>query len=224
MEQLSSLPWERVHDRSPVSQRIAASVARAIVERRRPEGDWLTEGDLAAAENASRTPAREAMLLLEAWGLVRLLPKKGAIVTSVTEEERRDLLVLREMFEVEAVRAAVAADALGDLGAGLRAALDRQQIAVRTGDVLEFAAADYAFHAEIIRAGGNSVILELLDTLAPRLARVTYLAVTGRPDRAQTLLDEHAHLAELATAGDHDAFAAAVREHISAGHFGQVAV
>src|SRR5690625_7883968 len=74
---------------------MAAWAAREIIERRFEPGELLTEADLAEAQKASRTPAREAMLQLERWRLVRLVPKKGAIVTTVTSCERRDLLAVR---------------------------------------------------------------------------------------------------------------------------------
>src|SRR5699024_12605542 len=63
----------------------------------------LGEADLAAEHGASRTPAREAMLQLETWGLGRLIPKKGALVTTPTAREREELLSVRAMLEGHAV-------------------------------------------------------------------------------------------------------------------------
>jgi DNA-binding GntR family transcriptional regulator len=216
-----ALPWERVGDRSPLSLRLAIRVAREIVERRHEPGDWLVEADLAATEQVSRTPAREAMLLLESWGLVRLVPKKGSIVTPVSLAERRDLLDLRATLEIAAVRAVRDAPALAALADALARALGRQRDALAADDLLAFASADYAFHAEIIAGGGNAVVVELLDALGPRLARLTYYAVTDGPQQVARFLDEHATLAALAAAGDGPAFEAAVRDHIEAGHFGE---
>ena len=88
----AALPWERLGERSSLGSRMAAATAREIIGGEREPGAWLTETDLAAAGGASRTPAREAMLLLERWGLVRLIRKKGAVVTPLTAKERRDLL------------------------------------------------------------------------------------------------------------------------------------
>ena len=84
MNELLTLPWQRTDDTAPIASRMAAWAAREIIERRFEPGELLTEADLAEAQKASRTPAREAMLQLERWRLVRLVPKKGAIVTTVT--------------------------------------------------------------------------------------------------------------------------------------------
>ncbi|QUX27068.1 GntR family transcriptional regulator [Nocardiopsis akebiae] len=232
MSALPALPWERPDDRSPLSHRLAADTARAVIERRHPAGTLLTETDLAAAHGASRTPAREAMLRLHSWGLVRLLPKKGAIVSEATPRERRDLLALRAMLEVEAVRTLAADPGRGSgpatgredgpatgLAADLEAILARQRAALESRDVLDFAGADYAFHARVIQSGGNHVVAELLDTLGPRWARLTYLAVTENPPRLETFLREHEGLTARALAGDAEGFSALVRSHIEYGHF-----
>src|SRR5699024_12284625 len=109
---LLTLPWALSDDSAPIESRMAAWAAREIIERRFEPGELLTEAGRAEAQKTSRTPAREAMLQLERWRLVRLVPKKGAIVTTVTSRERRDLLAVRAMFEVDAVEALTAADGL----------------------------------------------------------------------------------------------------------------
>lgn len=217
------LPWRAEPSGQTVAQRIAAATGRAIVERRLGEGAMLTEVDLATANGASRTPAREAMLQLEAWGLVRLLPKKGAIVTAVSLEERRDLLAVRALLESDAVSALSTSGRLLPVGDRLAAALQQQRDAVASGDRLAFAEADLAFHAGIVEAGGNAVVVEVLHRLAPRLARLTFAVALESPDRLGAMLDEHERLAELARRGDVAAFGPLLREHIAVGHFRQEA-
>ncbi|MDN5807235.1 MAG: GntR family transcriptional regulator [Brevibacterium sp.] len=221
MNELLTLPWESTDDTSPIASRMAAWAAREIIEQRYEPGQLLTEADLAEAQKASRTPAREAMLQLERWRLVRLVPKKGAIVTTVTSQERRDLLAMRAMFEIDAVQTLTADSSLSQVAADLRSLLDMQQEARKAGRSLDFASADYAFHARIIRSGGNSVVGETLSTIGPRLARLTYQVIIDQPDSLDTLLDEHAELTGLAERGDVKEFATLVHRHITASHFPQ---
>lgn len=219
MNDLLTLPWESIDDSSPIASRMAAWAAREVIETRYAPGTLLTEADLAQAQKASRTPAREAMLQLERWHLVRLVPKKGALVTTVTVKERRDLLGVRAMFETDAVQSLSTDAELAPLAADLRALLDRQRTALDAGDPLDFASADYAFHARIIRGGGNDVVDEMLTTMGPRLARLTYQAVIDQPGSLDTLVAEHDELTDLAERGDADAFGTLVRRHISTSHF-----
>ncbi|GAA1545705.1 GntR family transcriptional regulator [Brevibacterium picturae] len=221
MNVLLTLPWESTDDTSPIAARMAAWAAREIIEQRYEPGQLLTEADLAEAQKASRTPAREAMLQLERWRLVRLVPKKGAIVTTVTRQERRDLLAVRAMFETDAVQALTADSDFAPLAADLRTLLDRQREALEAGHPLDFASFDYAFHARIIRSGGNAVVDEMLTTMGPRLARLTYQVVIDQPSSLHTLFDEHAELTDLAERGDVKEFGKLVRLHITASHFPQ---
>ncbi|MEV7608539.1 GntR family transcriptional regulator [Microbacterium sp. NPDC089320] len=213
---VSALPWNDVD--ASIGSRIAARLARSIVDGTIGPGELLTEADAAALENASRTPAREAMLQLERWGLVRLLPKKGAIVTAPSPAERRDLLQLRTTLEIAALeRASTAPVALQSLIETLGAALEAQRRALADTDSGAFADADFAFHAAIIGADGNGVVREVMRALGPRFARLTHLALAERPARAAVLLAEHDELARLAGSPSAE-FAAQLRRHVDEGH------
>lgn len=214
-----TLPW---HDPAPrsVAGRIAATAARSIVEGRLGAGELLTEAQLAAEAGASRTPAREAMLQLQSWGLVRLAPKKGGIVTTVSAAERRDLVDLRATLEIRGVQLVAGSPTdRGRLAERLRSSLAAQQSALESGDLLAFSAQDVDFHLRIIEAGGNTVVAELAADLGPRFARLTHLAVSGGVQAATHYRREHEALVRPIEAGDAPAFAAAVREHIAAAHF-----
>lgn len=216
-----TLPWQRTDDSSPIASRMAASTAREIIEGRHEPGELLIESDLAEAHSASRTPAREAMLQLERWRLVRLVPKKGALVTTVTAKERRDLLAVRSMFEIDAVQTLADSGDLTILAADLLTLLGQQKNALEAGDPLGFASADYAFHARLIRSGGNAIVTEMLSTMGPRLARLTFQVAIEQPHTLETLLTEHESLTDRAEAGDPAGFARLVRDHIDGSHFPQ---
>lgn len=215
----SSLPWDRLDERALLSARIAAETARDIVEGRSRAGDWLTEAMVATSHGASRTPAREAMLQLQTWRLVRLVPKKGAIVADVSPDERRDLLGVRAMFEIDAVTSlADAPERFAALAADLDTLLASQRDAHERGDLRAFAANDFAFHERLIRGGGNQVVIDMLVDLAPRLARLTHGVIAANPNTTGELLAEHVELTQLARAGDVSSFAQAVRAHIAAAY------
>lgn len=212
------LPWESV-PRS-VALRIAALNAKRIVEGVHQPGDLLTEAALAGDLRASRTPAREAMLQLQAWGLVRLIPKKGAIVTSVSASERRDLSDLRATWEIRAVERLIEdPESRTRLVNGLRSIIEAQQAAVDHADALDFAAQDCAFHLRIIDAGGNRVVAEQLDLLGPRFSRLIYQVISDNPPAAAVLRQEHERLCDLVAVGDAAGFAIAIRAHITDNHF-----
>ena len=54
---------------------------------------------LAEEFSVSATPVREALVRLEAEGLVRLIPNKGALVTDIREEDIRNTWEMRQLLE-----------------------------------------------------------------------------------------------------------------------------
>ena len=64
-----------------------------------PGGELISEGEVATALGMSRTPVREAFLQLEAAGLLRLYPKRGALVVPVSPDEVRAVLDARLLME-----------------------------------------------------------------------------------------------------------------------------
>lgn len=211
------LPWTGNDRPRSHAERIARETAQRIVRAELEAGSLLTEAEIAAAHGVSRTPAREAMLQLERWGLVAIAPKKGAAVTVPTARERRELLDVRSMLETHVVRGLAGDDvARSALGARLRGILSRQEAAL--GDPAAFALQDYAFHAAIMLHGGSRAVEEIAVVFGPRLVRLTHLAVASRAGRLRTFVEEHAALADAVEAGDAASFEALIGPHLSAGH------
>ncbi|GAA1314006.1 MAG: GntR family transcriptional regulator [Brachybacterium tyrofermentans] len=211
------LPWHDESPSRPLADRIAASVARRIADGDIEPGELLTEVEIAAQHGASRTPTREAMLTLSSWGLVRLVPKKGSLVTSPTARERRELLSVRSMLESHAVSRIVGDD---ELRTSLLTALD-ESLAEQAGSVgrpAEFAVHDHAFHLRIIRHEGNSVVEGIIASLAPRLYRLSRLAVTAPSADLPALHREHVELADAVRRQDTNTFRALIERHLTSGH------
>ncbi|MGW5235119.1 GntR family transcriptional regulator, partial [Streptomyces nodosus] len=93
----------------PAADRVYTHVKQGVLERRYEGGALLTEGGLAEEVGVSRTPVREALLRLEAEGLIRLYPKKGALVLPVSAQEVADVVETRQLVEEHAARKAVPA-------------------------------------------------------------------------------------------------------------------
>ncbi|RZT60543.1 DNA-binding GntR family transcriptional regulator [Leucobacter luti] len=209
--------WEDQSDSAPIASRIAGTLGRRIAQGDIPAGTILTEVDVAAAEGVSRTPVREAMVRLQSWGFVRLMPKKGALVTIPTASEQRDLLEVRAMVECAAVKDVIAdPDQLELLCTQLEGALAAQEAALN--DENEFATADFTFHAAIAGSARNAVMRELVVNLAPRLLRLTSLAVRSRRGRLDEFHAEHRELYRAIRRRDLAGFTSAVQTHLSDGH------
>jgi DNA-binding GntR family transcriptional regulator len=195
---------------------------RAILERRYAPHELLTEGELATAVGVSRTPVREALLRLQSEGLLRLLPKRGALVLPVTAAEIADVIETRRIIETFAVRKAIAS-AGTDLVASLQEQLKRMSAAVRARDARAYVEADRDFHESIVAATGNAILTGLYRSLRDRQLRMGVINLlherTGSVDaasvaRMRASIVEHEAILAAITARTLRAGEAAVTAHL----------
>lgn len=202
--------------RSTVASRLARDLSWRIIRGEIPAGELLTEVQVAAGAGISRTPAREAMLQLQAWGLVRLLPKKGAMVQVMSRQAVRDLLSLRSLLETAALATVLSSPTRrGAVVATLRENLARQREALERDDLTAFSACDVDFHLTLVGAGDNSVVDEVMDSLCPRMALVIHSAIRGDQAQARHYLQGHAEIVEHLEAGNPIDARAALEAHIA---------
>lgn len=205
---------------SSAAARVYDYVKGEVLARRYAPQDLLSEGQIADAVGVSRTPVREALLRLEAEGLLRLLPKRGALVLPVTPSELADVLETRRLVETHAARKAVANDHVPELVARLTAHRDAMQAAAKRRDTAAYVEADRAFHAEIVAATGNEIITALYRSLRERQLRMGVVNLLdergGGADsgRMRAMLREHDEILRAIAARSVRAATAAVTAHL----------
>jgi DNA-binding GntR family transcriptional regulator len=188
------------------ADRVFNHAKAAILARRIAPHELLTEGDLAEAVGVSRTPVREALLRLQAEGLVRLLPKRGALVLPVTPAEVADVLETRRLIETFAVRKAIAGSG-ADLVGHLEAHLQGMRDAMRARDARAYVEADRDFHDQIVAATGNEILTNLYRSLRDRQLR---MGVVNLLDESTGSVDTAGVARMRANIGDHEAILAAI--------------
>lgn len=189
--------------RATAKDRAYAFVKERILDGRYPGGELLSEGEVAEGLEVSRTPVREAFLLLEAEGLMRLYPKRGALIVPVSPDEVRDVMETRLMVEAHAVeRVAGVGMGTAPLVAELGALIDRQRAAVERDDLAEFVAADRDFHHSVVAAAGNSILTQLHDSLRDRQRRMNAPTVMRDRSAPRRWIREHEAVVEAIAGGD----------------------
>ena len=93
----------RTSQSTSLIRRCASARTRAIkaqiLDSHYSPGSLLSEGQLAADLDISRTPIREALRQLATNGLVEILPKRGVLVTRLTLQDVVEVYQLREQLE-----------------------------------------------------------------------------------------------------------------------------
>nr|WP_326183741.1 GntR family transcriptional regulator [uncultured Oscillibacter sp.] len=157
----------------------------------------LSESDIAKQMESSRTPVREALLMLEGDGLVRRYPGRGYMVTEITPQDVDDIFELRLQLELLALRKAYGALS-PELLQELREQLEQLN---ENSSPDEFYCADRRLHELLAQYCGNSRLQTFLDTLDSQIERLRYISAR-RPDRLGESRAEHLDIIHALIAQD----------------------
>ncbi|MFD7155365.1 GntR family transcriptional regulator [Kribbella sp. NPDC059898] len=199
-------------DHVALREQVLAELRRRIVDGEYREGERLTETRVADDLGVSRNPVREALRVVEAEGFVEILPRRGAVVTTLDETAVRDLFAVRE--QLETLAAGQAAERATPSGiAGLRALIDEAAAATAAGDLDRVAELNSDFHRTVLEVSDNRWLQSMSAALYDHVHRVFR---TGAAHRAPHSLDEHTRLVDAIEAANPTEATNAARLHVQA--------
>lgn len=191
-----------------------ASVRDKILSGEFPPGSVLSQAALARTIGISTTPLREALRRLKAERLVELDAHRDARVTELNAEEARDLLEIRRSLDPLAVSLAAQRRTKADIAEIREAASGLRSLptAPEHRQLLQHR----RFHGALYRASHNDLLIEALDGLWDKADRYRRLALeVDREPRVRAKKDEeHRMLVEYVVAGEADAAAELMHEHV----------
>ncbi|MFI6767449.1 GntR family transcriptional regulator [Streptomyces sp. NPDC050355] len=175
---------------------------------------FLSEQEIADRIGVSRTPIREALLLLAAEDMVRLVPKRGAHIAPLSGREIAELIEMRGLIERFAAERTTAE---GTVPVDELTGILAQQDALRgAGSVQEFLAAELRFHAALVAAAGNALMSRQYAALRSRQTRAGAIPLYRSDQRRHEVLAEHRRILDGLAAGDAAAACAAIDRHLQA--------
>lgn len=200
-----------VHRQSVVDLALSA-LREKILRGDYPEGAPLRQDAVAAELGVSRIPVREALRQLEAEGLVTLSPNYGAVVSTLSLDEIREIFELRALTEADLLARAIPRTEATDVQRATMI-LDRYREALRSGDTTEWGPLNWQFHAAIYAPAGRPLTLGIVQNLHHQSERYTrmQLALTHGETRAD---EEHRAILRAVEAGDAGRACALLAEHI----------
>ncbi len=170
------------------------------------------ETELAQRLGMSRTPVRQATLMLEAHGLLEVQPRKGVRINSISIQDMANIYeILTELECLAARRAARAELNKSDLKTMLDA-IANMETALATEDREAWAAMDEVFHTELVRLGGNPRIESMVSNVNDQVRRVRSFTLHMRPLPTKSNRD-HRELCMAILKGDSEAAHAIHRKH-----------
>ncbi len=193
-----------------LAQQIRDRLLGRIMSGALKPGDRLVELRIAGEMATSQAPVREALRELEAMGLVETLRNKGSRVRVITDEE------LRQIYDVRAQLEGYASELVAASGAQLKSRLvtciRAMRKAARQGDSAAFADHNMEFHRIIVECTGNTVLLDLWQSLNVRMRTMVNVARSSR--NLQQLAESHMPIVDAIASGDPRRAHEAARDHV----------
>lgn len=183
-------------ERRPLHNELAERLRHLIIEGDLAPGEKLSERDLCSRFAVSRTPLREALKVLSAEGLVRLVPHRGAAVAKLTLADLEEAFPI--MGALEAVAGELACRHITDTEIDEIGALHAEMVrAYEARDLSGYFALNQDIHEKIFAAARNPTLTQMQRGLAGRVRRARYMANMSAARWAQAVREHEAILAAL---------------------------
>ena len=198
--------------RQTVTDMTVDAIRERILRGYYPEGEPLRQDAIGVELGVSRIPVREALRQLEAEGLVTFNPHRGAVVSTLSLKQIRELFELRAEIEGDLIQRAIPHMTAEDHA---RAAeiLDAYEVALHKGQVPVWGALNWQFHSTLYAPADRELTMSIVNKLhqhSDRYLRMQ-LALTHGETRAR---EEHRAIAAAARKGDGPKAARLLRDHI----------
>jgi DNA-binding GntR family transcriptional regulator len=177
-----------------------------------PANSSMSEQKIAEDLGTSRTPVREALLMLEADGLISIYPNKGPIVRGISIDDIVWITQIREGLEGVATRVAcdrANVETLEEIKNKLLKISDfedqnQQELSYLYGREL---------HEEILRCTGNIRMTKIVENLRQQYDRIMKISRSA-PMRPKTAWEQHLDIIDTILRKDHDEAENRMRNHI----------
>jgi len=195
-----------------VASKVYLNIKEAILNGDLHPGKHLSEEDISTQMKVSRAPIREALLQLEADGLVEIQTHRGAFIRALSYTDVLEIYTARDLLEGYAASLA-ARKATPDQVEALRKAIQNVNQAAKDGNLKETITTDFEFHQLVWKTAGHKLIYQILLRLEAQIRM--FIAVQA--PLFQSLIDsviDHQDIIKAIEERDEEGAKAAISQHI----------
>ncbi len=195
-------------DRKPLRDIVYERILTALLDGAFAQGERLRDTDLAQQLGASRTPVREALLLLANHGHVEALPGRGFRVAQLTYEEAAEVYPLLALLELEALRTSL------PCSDGQKATLSSCLQAMTKEDtgIAQVIRLDQHFHEILLAGSPNQRLQKMIWSLRDTVSRYETNYFSSSTSRGSSTAEHEAIVAAFVQ-GRRDEAIEALRGH-----------
>lgn len=210
-----------------ISETVVDQILDLIEDGKLKVGDQLPgERDLVNQLQVGRASVREALRILEAQGVIEVLPGKGTFVVGETAfegdegivewfkhhvSEELNYLEVRGVLDQQAAYLA-AQRASEEALAAMTKLVDEAQASLEGGDLSNMVSLDRRFHVSIAEATGNEMLSHLLASIHEAMVKPRHSLIRIK-GRAVVSVREHRAILDAIKRRDPEAAEAAVKVH-----------
>jgi DNA-binding GntR family transcriptional regulator len=176
-------------------------------------GEVLSENMLAERLGVSRTPVREALVLLATKQLVDIYPQRKTIVAPIRISNLKKSQFIRESLEINLIKKALESEHHLALYEDLKKQIAIQEACIKAGNTVAFYASDEEFHRCIVYyADLPELWIDVADAKLhmDRARQFTLKHVASMTE----IVEQHRAIALAIKSGNAAAAEAAVKEHL----------
>jgi DNA-binding GntR family transcriptional regulator len=191
---------------------VAEQIREMIIEGELFPGHRISEGSLSDQFGISRTPMREALKVLANDGLVEIKPNRGTHVTEITLDDIDDLF--EAASSIERIAGELATDRMTEADLNHLKSINKEmEGCFENGLRHEYFKLNQKVHKLIIELSGNSILLDIHESLALKVRRARFFAILSL-DRWEESVREHAKILEAIEARNKDLAGKLIANHV----------
>ncbi len=199
--------------KAPSQTTRAAEILREkILSNELAPGSNHLELELAEMLGMSRTPVREAALVLQAQGLVEMRPRHGVFIRPLEAQDMEEIYQILTELEALAAYEVAKAGMSKDQLAELEETIVRMEASLDNDDRRAWAEADKDFHQLLVDMTGNERLKSIVSTYNDQVHRARLLTLYIRPAPHKSNKD-HRNLFQAIRKGDADTARELHRRH-----------
>ncbi len=197
-----------------LTQQIYRMLRNLVVEMKLMPNRFLSEKDVAAALNVSKTPVREAFIRLAEDGVVNIVPKSGTYVSPIDIQRAYEGYFIRSSLE-SSCAAHLAGQATDADIAVLMQELAAQRQSLDIEDYRAFYLLDNKFHETIFLAAGLPNTKRFVDNVKFEVDRIRSFKLVMKIRRVEEVLADHTAIVNAIAARDAETARLAAMHHFA---------
>ena len=169
-----------------LTEQAISIIKNAIVMGELKLGEAVSEIGICNRYQLSKTPVREALVILSHEGLVNKVSRKGCFVFDITLSEIEEIAELRYLLEEFAVKKSLKNNK-EDLINDLKNIYSEMENAYKEKEYLKFLEIDTKFHKTFFKYSGNCHLIDNYDKISSKIAALRFYVVKKALEDGQGL-------------------------------------